>query len=347
MKTSASCCSASPPLPRSERNGALVAAATHALAKALLFICLAPLKPTAHSKANQTGLTTRYPVSAFGFLFGMLAMLGIPPTLGFIGRWRLYETAVQIGWPLAAVFILSSILALIAYVLALTRIWWGPASVADSPPPPDSPISDLKEPFLLQATIVALVVLILAAGSLAEPARNAPLGETMNLWNRLMCYCRRRSPWLFHMNAGSCNGCDIELVASLTPRYDAEQLGVRLEGSPRHADILCITGPVTHNAVKAIQTVYGQVCGPKAVVAIGSCPATTNVFIDSRTLDGPLNKHIPVDVFVPGCPPRPDAIIQGVAKAAEILAERGMNPPVTELAIAADGRGGRSHEVQP
>ena len=137
-----------------------------------------------------------------------------------------------------------------------------------------------------------------------------------------MCYCRRRSPWLFHMNSGSCNGCDIELVASLTPRYDAEQLGVRLEGSPRHADILCITGPVTRNAVQAIKTVYGQVCGPKAVVAIGSCPATTNVFIDSRTLEGPLNRHIPVDVFVPGCPPRPDAIVLGVAKAAEILANR-------------------------
>ena len=95
----------------------------------------------------------------------------------------------------------------------------------------------------------------------------------MNLWNKLMCYSRRRSPWLFHMNGGSCNGCDIELIASLTPRYDAEQLGVRLEGSPRHADILCITGPITHNAVNAIKTVYSQVCGPKAVVAIGSCPA--------------------------------------------------------------------------
>ena len=102
-----------------------------------------------------------------------------------------------------------------------------------------------------------------------------------------MCTARRRSPWLFHMNSGSCNGCDIELVASLTPRYDAEQLGVRLEGSPRHADILCITGPVTRNSVHAIETVYGQVGSPKAVVAIGSCPATTNVFIDSRVLDGP------------------------------------------------------------
>jgi Ni,Fe-hydrogenase III small subunit len=107
-------------------------------------------------------------------------------------------------------------------------------------------------------------------------------------------------------------------------------LGVRLEGSPRHADILCVTGPVTHNAVGAIKTVYGQVYGPKAVVAIGSCPATTNVFIDSRTLAGPLHKHIPVDVFVPGCPPRPDAIILGVAKAAGILAARGSKPPVAD-----------------
>ena len=154
----------------------------------------------------------------------------------------------------------------------------------------------------------------------------------MNLWKRLMCYSRRHSPWIFHMTAGSCNGCDIALIASLTPRYDAEQLGVLHEGSPRHADILCISGPVTHNAAAAIKTVYGQVYGPKAVVAIGSCPASTNVFIDSRTLEGPLDRHIPVDVYVPGCPPRPDSILRGIAKAAEILAERGNNPPKAETA---------------
>jgi membrane-bound hydrogenase subunit mbhJ len=151
-----------------------------------------------------------------------------------------------------------------------------------------------------------------------------------------MCYCQRHSPWLFHMNSGSCNGCDIELIASLTPRYDAEQLGVRLEASPRHADILCITGPVTRNSVDAIKTVYGQVYGPKAVVALGSCPASTNVFIDSRVLEGPLNLHIPVDVFVPGCPPRPDAILQGIAKAAEILAERSANAHASGVAIVPE-----------
>ena len=157
----------------------------------------------------------------------------------------------------------------------------------------------------------------------------------MKLWNKLLCTCRRKSQWLFHMNSGSCNGCDIELVAALTPRYDAEQLGVRLQGSPRHADILCVTGPVTAKAVAAVKTVYDQIPSPKAVVAIGSCPATTNVFIDSRTLDGPLEKHIPVDVFVPGCPPRPDAIIQGVAKAAEILANRASTgqPVVTPIVV--------------
>ena len=137
-------------------SGVLFAAATHALAKALLFICLSGPEADGALDGEHTGLITRYPVAAFGFLFGMLAMLGIPPTMGFLGRWRLYETAMQIGWPLAAIFILSSIFALIAYVLALTRIWWGPQSDENSPPG--------KEPFLLQAVIVALVVVVLAAG---------------------------------------------------------------------------------------------------------------------------------------------------------------------------------------
>jgi multicomponent Na+:H+ antiporter subunit D len=142
-------------------KGVIFAAATHSLAKALLFICLSGPEADGALDGEHTGLAARYPVAAFGFLFGMLAMLGIPPTMGFLGRWRLYETAVQIGWPLAAVFILSSIFALIAYVLALTRIWWGPAH-EPSPPPPSPHLT--KEPFLLQATIIALTVLLLAAG---------------------------------------------------------------------------------------------------------------------------------------------------------------------------------------
>jgi membrane-bound hydrogenase subunit mbhJ len=146
----------------------------------------------------------------------------------------------------------------------------------------------------------------------------------MNLFKRLMHRCRLKSPFLFHINTGSCNGCDIEMVTCLSPRYDVEQLGIRLEGSPRHADILCITGPVTRNTLDAVKTVYAQVCEPKAVVALGSCSGSCNVFAGSPVIVGPLDKYIPVDVYVPGCPPHPDAIIDGIARAAQILADRGV-----------------------
>ncbi len=143
------------------REGALIAASTHALAKALLFACLSAPEAAGELNESPVALATRYPVSAFGFLFGMLAMLGVPPTMGFIGRWRLYSTALDMGpWPLA-IFILSSIFALIAYVLALTRYWWGPPadSQADSPPP-----TVIREPLALKAAIVGVVILLVAAG---------------------------------------------------------------------------------------------------------------------------------------------------------------------------------------
>jgi len=140
-------------------SGALLAAVTHSLAKALLFICLSGPEADGTLTEKSAGLAVRYPVSAFGFLFGMLAMLGIPPTIGFLGRWRLYETALQISWPLATIFILSSILALVAYVLALTRNWWGPAGNVDPPPDTRNP-----EPLMLKASIVFMVAIILAIG---------------------------------------------------------------------------------------------------------------------------------------------------------------------------------------
>jgi len=143
-------------------TGVLVAASAHALAKALLFACLSAPEAAGALDGEPAGLAARYPVSAFGFLFGMLAMLGVPPTLGYIGRWRLYETALQIGWPLAAVFIVSSVFALIAYTLALTRVWWGPPR---QPAPPPSGPPPGKEPLLLRTVIVALVGLLLAAGA--------------------------------------------------------------------------------------------------------------------------------------------------------------------------------------
>ncbi len=146
------------------------------------------------------------------------------------------------------------------------------------------------------------------------------MGDPMGVWQRLVRQARRRSPWLFHLNTGGCNGCDIELVACLTPRYDVEQLGIRLQGSPRHADILIVSGPVTRNARAALETIHAQVPEPKVIVALGSCPATCNVFGGSPVVQGPLDKIVPVDVYVPGCPPRPDAIMEGIARAVEILA---------------------------
>ncbi len=137
-------------------QGAIFAASTHALAKALLFASLSAPEAAGELETGPVGLASRYPVSAFGFLFGMLAMLGVPPLLGFLGRWRLYDAALQFHPALAAVFILSSILALVAYVLALTRNWWGPAQ-ADSP-------AGRKEPFLLKSAIVGLAVVLLATG---------------------------------------------------------------------------------------------------------------------------------------------------------------------------------------
>lgn len=137
-------------------SGAIIAASTHALAKALLFACLSAPETDGTLEGSPIAFASRYPMSAFGFLFGMLAMLGVPPTLGFLGRWRLYQSALQVSPVLLAVFVASSILALVAYVLALTRSWWGP---------PDRDVdSSPREPLALQGAIVMLVAILLVSG---------------------------------------------------------------------------------------------------------------------------------------------------------------------------------------
>jgi len=124
-----------------------------------------------------------------------------------------------------------------------------------------------------------------------------------------------RALWVFHVNTGSCNGCDIEIVASLTPRYDLERFGIRLVGTPRHADALLVTGPVTRDMEKKLKLIYDQTPSPKVVMSIGNCGNTGDVFYESYNLAGPIDRIVPVDVYVPGCPPRPEAIIDGVVKA--------------------------------
>ena len=125
----------------------------------------------------------------------------------------------------------------------------------------------------------------------------------------------KRSLWVFHASGGSCNGCDIEIIAALTPRYDAERFGIKLVGSPRHADVLLVTGAIPRDFADKLKRIYEQMPDPKAVIVVGNCGTSGGVFYDSYNLVGPIDEIIPVDVYVPGCPPRPEAIIDAVVKA--------------------------------
>ncbi len=144
----------------------------------------------------------------------------------------------------------------------------------------------------------------------------------MRLLDKLLATARRRSPWVYVINTGSCNGCDIEIGPCFSPRYDAEQVGILRQGSPKHADILLITGPLTLRTRDAARDIYEQMPAPKAVVALGSCPATGNVFAGSPSVLDGVGDVIPVDIYVPGCPPRPQAIIEGIRQAAALLGTR-------------------------
>ncbi|MBL8131734.1 MAG: NADH-quinone oxidoreductase subunit B family protein [Anaerolineae bacterium] len=132
--------------------------------------------------------------------------------------------------------------------------------------------------------------------------------EKVKRWSRI------NSPWALHFNSGSCNGCDIELLATLTPRFDLERLGVKLQASPRQADILICTGPVTRQARERLLRVYEQMPSPKYVIALGACAVSGGVFQDCYNVVGRVDAVLPVDVYVPGCPPRPEAIIDGMVK---------------------------------
>lgn len=131
-----------------------------------------------------------------------------------------------------------------------------------------------------------------------------------------------RSPWVLHYDASSCNGCDIEVLACLTPMYDAERLGVVNTGNPKHADIFVITGSVNEQNKDVIKNLYNQMPDPKVVVAVGICAATGGIFKDCYNVMGGVDQILPVDVYVPGCAARPEAIMEGIAKAAEILEEK-------------------------
>ena len=131
-----------------------------------------------------------------------------------------------------------------------------------------------------------------------------------------------RSPWVIHYNGSSCNGCDIEVLACLTPLYDLERFGIINTGNPKHADILLVTGGVNAQGMSVLQQIYEQMPNPKAVVAIGICATSGGIFADCYNIMGGADKAVPVDVYVSGCAARPEAIIDGVIKAANILDEK-------------------------
>ena len=121
-----------------------------------------------------------------------------------------------------------------------------------------------------------------------------------------------------HVDAGSCNGCELEINALNNPYYNLEGLGIRFVASPRHADMLLVTGPVSRNMEVALKRTYDATPEPKLVVAIGDCGCTGGIFGESYASCGRVSNVIPVDVAVPGCPPTPLAIMQGILTAISV-----------------------------
>jgi ech hydrogenase subunit C len=137
------------------------------------------------------------------------------------------------------------------------------------------------------------------------------------MFNRIFSKVRTLSPWVLHFDCGSCNGCDIEVLACLTPVYDVERFGMINVGNPMHADVFLVTGTVNHRNKKVLRNLYDQIPDPKVVVAIGACGLTGGIFRETYNVVGGVDKVIPVDVYVPGCPAKPEAIIDGVVLSLE------------------------------
>ena len=128
-----------------------------------------------------------------------------------------------------------------------------------------------------------------------------------------------KSLWVFHVSGSPCNNCDIEILDLLTPKFDVERLGIKLVGSIRHADVLLLTGVMNRKIAPKIKHLYQQAPKPIFVVAVGSCPASRISFKESYNLVEKIEDVIPIDMYIPGCPPKPEAMIAGVAKLIGVL----------------------------
>ena len=134
------------------------------------------------------------------------------------------------------------------------------------------------------------------------------------MFDRLVHWSRVKSPWVLHLNTGACNACDIEILAALMPRFDLERFGVQLKGTPRHADVILCTGPITRQNRDRVVRIFEQVPEPKFVVAVGACAMSGCVYRGSYNIMGGIDQVLPVNAYIPGCPIRPDALIDGVVK---------------------------------
>ena len=134
-----------------------------------------------------------------------------------------------------------------------------------------------------------------------------------NLW------ALKKSIWVYHLATGSCNNCDIEILDCLTPKFDLERFGILLVGSVRHADVILAAGSVARKALPRIKRVYEQMPQPKLVIAVGGCACSGGIFKNGYNIVGPYDEIMPVAAYVPGCPPKPEAIIDGVVKLVKSL----------------------------
>jgi NADH-quinone oxidoreductase B subunit len=133
---------------------------------------------------------------------------------------------------------------------------------------------------------------------------------------------RKKSPWILHYNTGGCNGCDIEILAALAPKYDIERFGALNKGNPKQSDILIVTGPVTKNCKDVLRRLYLEMPEPKVVIAMGACAHGGGIFRNFYHVENGVDNIIPVDVWIPGCAPRVEALIDGVAEAIEIWQQK-------------------------
>ena len=146
-----------------------------------------------------------------------------------------------------------------------------------------------------------------------------------------------KSPWLLHYDGSSCNGCDIEVLACLTPVYDIERFGIINTGDPFQADILLITGGINSQSESVVKQIYSQMPNPKVVVAVGICACTGGIFKTCYNIKGGVDTVIPVDVYVPGCAARPQAIIDGVVQALALLEQKRADHAAQRRGVMQEG----------